>query len=217
MKKIVLQFSLKVLCSFCLLFLPGCKEKETVENDEPTPTDSISVLLDVTVINSKEVIVEATFCNKLDVTIGVQKRHILYNNFMDWGAFRVMRGKKEVLYIGIQVSRLPPRKEDFYDLLPGGSHTARIKLHNFYDLSRSGTYTVTYEGFWSLPDEEGNDDMFYVRSNTVEFKLKKGIQHYLIVAVILLIVGSLLTILVTRLRKREKEVLNSVKKTFENC
>ncbi len=175
MKKIVLQRSLQVFCSFCLLFLSGCKEKAIIENDEPTPTDSITVLLDVKV-SSREVIVETTFYNNLNVTVKIDKFAILYRNTIHWCAFRIMRGKKEVPYIGPMVSRLPPRKEDFYDLLPGGSYTARIKIHNFYDLSRSGTYTVNYEGFWLLPDEKGNDDLFFVRSNTVEFKLKKGIQ-----------------------------------------
>lgn len=175
MKKIVLQRSLHVLCSFCLLFLFGCKEKAIVENDEPAPTDSITVLLDVTVINSKEVIVETTFCNKLDVTIGIEKRRILYDNRMNWEAFRVMRGKKEIQYIGLEENIIEVRMEDLYNLMPGGSYTARVELHNEYDLSHSGTYTVTYEGFWWLPDEKGNEDLFFVRSNTVEFKLKKGI------------------------------------------
>jgi len=148
-----------------------------MENDEPTPTDSISVLLDVAVINSKEVIVEATFCNKLDVTVGIEKRRVLYDNRMNWGAFRVMRGKKEIPYIGLREYILDEfeNKVDLYNLIPGGSYTARIELNNEYDLSRSGTYTVTYEGLWRLPDEEGNDDLFFVRSNTVEFKLEKGI------------------------------------------
>ncbi len=172
MKKIVLQCSLQVLCSFCLLFLSGCKEKAVMENDEPTPTDSITVLLDVTVNNSKEVIVKSTFCNKLDVTAGIEKRRILYGNRMNWGAFRVMRGKKEISYIGISENIPEVRMEDLYNLMPGGSYTARIELNNEYDLSRSGTYTVTYEGFLRLPDKKGND---FVRSNTVEFKLKKGI------------------------------------------
>ena len=177
MKKIVLQCSLKVLCGFCLLFLSGCKEKTIMENDEPTPTDSINILLDVTVINSREVIVETTFCNKLDVTVGIKKREILYGNRMNWGAFRVMRDKKEIPYIGLEEYILDEfeNKVDLYNLIPGGSYTARIELNNEYDLSRSGTYTVTYEGLWRLPDEKGNDDLFFVRSNTVEFKLKKGI------------------------------------------
>lgn len=180
MKKIVSQCSLNVLCSFYSLFLFGCKEKAIMENDEPTPTDSISVLLNAAVINGREVIVEATFCNKLDVTVGIEKRRILYNNMMDWGAFRVMRGKEEVHYIGRCVYILDEfdNKENLYNLIPGGSFTARIELHNEYDLSRSGNYTVTYEGFWRLPDEEGNDDLFFVRSNTVEFKLEERHPAY---------------------------------------
>jgi len=175
MKKIVLQCSLQLLCSFCLLFLPGCKEKAIMENDELTPTDSIAVLLDVAVINGKEVIVETTFCNKLDVAVGIEKRRILYNNMMDWGAFRVKRGRKKIRYIGLEANIPEVRKEDLYNLMPGESYTACIKLHNEYDLSRSGTYTVTYRAAWYLPDEKGNEKLFYVRSNTVEFKLKKGI------------------------------------------
>jgi len=151
-----------------------------MENDELTPTDSISVLLDVAAINSKEVVVETTFCNKLDVMVRIEKRRILYDNRMNWGAFRVMRGKEEIHYIGLEEHIIEEfeNKEDFYNLMPGGSYTARIELNNEYDLSRSGTYTVTYDGLWWLPDEKGNDglDLFFVRSNTVEFKLKKGIQ-----------------------------------------
>jgi hypothetical protein len=178
MREILSQSSLRVFFSFCLLFLSGCKEEAIIENDEPTPTDSISVLLDVAVINGREGIVEATFCNKLDVMVGIEKRRILYNNMMEWGAFRVMRGNEEIHYIGREVHYLEEfeNKENLYNLMLGGSFTARIKLHKEYDLSRSGTYTVTYEGFWRLPDEKGNDDLFFVRSNTVEFKLKKGIQ-----------------------------------------
>jgi len=178
MRKILSQSSLQVLHIFCLLFLIGCKEEVIMENDEPTPTDSISVLLNVAVINGREVIVEAVFCNKLDVMVGIEKRRILYNNMMEWGAFRVVRGNEEIHYIGRKVHYLEEfeNKENLYNLMPGGSFTARIKLHKEYDLSRSGTYIVTYEGFWWLPDEKGNDDLFFVRSNTVEFKLEE--RHY---------------------------------------
>jgi archaellum component FlaF (FlaF/FlaG flagellin family) len=174
MRKILSQSSLRIFLSFCLLFLFGCKEKAITENDELTPTDSITVLLDVKV-SSREVIVGTTFYNNLNVTVKIDKFDILYRNTIHWCAFKVVRGKKKIPYIGLMVYRLPPRKEDLYNLMPGGSYTSRIKLHNFYNLSRSGTYTVTYEGLWWLPDEKGNDYLFCVRSNTVEFKLKKGI------------------------------------------
>ncbi len=178
MKQIILQYSLHIFCGLCLLFLFECKDKTIMENDEPAPTDSIAVLLDVKVINNKEVIVEPTFCNKLDVMVGIEKSDILYGNRMNWVAFKVMRGKKEIPYIGLREYILDEsvNKEDLYNLMPGGSYTARTELNNEYDLSHSGTYTVTYEGFRWLPDEKGNDDLFFVRSNTVEFKLKKGIQ-----------------------------------------
>jgi len=150
-----------------------------MKNNEPPATDSISVLLDVAVINDKGVIVEATFCNKLDVPVAIEHRRILYSNWMNLNAFRVMRDKKEINYMGVYIY-IPyefENKEGLYNLMPGGSYTARIRLHNEYDLSRPGTYTVTYLGLWRLPVENGNEDLFWVRSNTVEFKLKKGIPR----------------------------------------
>jgi len=145
-----------------------------MENNEPAPTDNITVHLDVKV-SSREVIVGTTFYNNLNVTVKIDKFDILYRNTIHWCAFKVMCGKKEIPYIGPMVSRLPTRKEDLYNLLPGGSYTSRTKLHNFYDLAHSGTYTVTYEGLWQLSDGKGNEDLFFVRPNTVEFKLKKSI------------------------------------------
>jgi hypothetical protein len=181
MKKAMLQCSLQVLCSSSLLFLPGCKGKAVMKNDEPTSINSdsndISVLLNVAVVEGKRAIVVATFCNKSNVTVGIEKRRILYSNRMNWNAFRVTRDKKNIPYIGVYQYILDEfeKKRDIYNLMPGASYTARIKLHNEYDLSRPGTYTVTYEGMWRLPDEKGNEDLFWICSNTVEFKLKKGI------------------------------------------
>lgn len=95
---------------------------------------------------------------------------------MNWQAFKVVRDNKEINYIGLMVSLIEGIELDLYNLSPDKSYTSRIGLHNEYDLSRSGTYTITYEGFWLLPDENGNEELFFVSSNNVEFTLKKGIH-----------------------------------------
>lgn len=180
MKKVVLQCSLTVLCGLSLLFFPGCKEKVVKEDDQSTPTESdtnsISVLLDARVVEGKRVIVIATFCNNSNVTQGMGTKSILYSNKMSWGAFRVTRDKKEIPYIGRYEEYMPPEGA-IYDLMPGASYTARVRLHNEYDLSRAGTYTVMYRGLCRITDEKGNEDAFWICSNTVEFTLTKGIRR----------------------------------------
>ncbi len=151
-----------------------------MQNDTSGPTESetnsISVLLDVRVVEGKGVIAIATFCNNSNVTLGMGTKSILYSNRMSWGAFRVTRDKKEIPYMGAYVEYMPPYGA-IYDLKPGASYTARIRLHNEYDLSRAGTYTVMYRGTCGITDEKGNEDSFWIRSNIVEFTLKKGIRR----------------------------------------
>ncbi len=69
--------------------------------------------------------------------------------------FEVKLGGKPVEYLGAHYKRGPARAEDYVQLKPGESLTRTVDLSTFYDLSKSGSYSVTV-------DAKG------LKSNTVE-------------------------------------------------
>jgi len=58
--------------------------------------------------------------------------------------FQITRDGKSVEYIGRHYKRPQPQDNDFIILKSGESFTRTIDLANFYDLSVSGTYVVSY-------------------------------------------------------------------------
>ena len=63
---------------------------------------------------------------------------------VDQPLFTVARDGKTVSYLGKFVKRAVPTENDYITILPGESLISDVNLSDYYDLSVSGSYTVTY-------------------------------------------------------------------------
>jgi hypothetical protein len=171
MKRYIL-FALLIYSSTVIF---GCR-KEAEENGDTVPRPyGITARLEIASADSNGIIVNAIFQNDRSEPIQVEKWFVLSGGGMQWQAFRVMRNKAEVPYTWRITTMLEPSAEDYLMLQPAMPFVSKIRLENFYDLSLPGTYTITYEGYWMLPDENGEENLFCVQSNTADFQLKKGV------------------------------------------
>lgn len=63
---------------------------------------------------------------------------------VDDDLFSVGRNGEPVTYLGRHVKRAAPTAEDFLVLAPGQSLSATVELTKYYDMSRTGEYTIAY-------------------------------------------------------------------------
>jgi peptidyl-Lys metalloendopeptidase len=84
---------------------------------------------------------------------------------IDDDLFTVTRDGTAVEYIGRHYKRAAPQAEDFLTLAPGESLTRTVSLAGFYDLSETGTYTLSYS-------EETHQGVSQFRSNSVSLRIE---------------------------------------------
>ena len=71
--------------------------------------------------------------------------------------FSVMRDGQAVAYTGALYKRPAPTAADYASLKPGQSFTRTVDLGAYYDLSKSGNYSIQYNvASWNLHSEKGN-------------------------------------------------------------
>jgi peptidyl-Lys metalloendopeptidase len=86
-------------------------------------------------------------------------RWALPDTELEESLFDVKRDGQPVQYLGAHFKRGPARAEDYVHLKPGESLTRTVDLSLFYDLSKTGTYSISV-------DSKG------LKSNTVELFLE---------------------------------------------
>ena len=92
----------------------------------------------------------STFLGAVDVDVTNTSSRIvrvpawqLPSQFLQAKLFEVTRNGQAVAYEGAMIKRGLPQAREFYILQPGQSIRASVDLSAFYDLSRTGEYTVT--------------------------------------------------------------------------
>jgi peptidyl-Lys metalloendopeptidase len=84
---------------------------------------------------------------------------------IDDDVFTVTRDGAAVAYIGRHYKRAAPQAEDFVTLAAGESLTRTVSLAGHYDLSQTGSYTLSYA-------EETHQGVSQFRSNSVTLRIE---------------------------------------------
>ena len=120
--------------------------------------------------------IEILFKNESDHPVPVKKSILLIDRYSGkknefrWAPFIVSCDDELVKYIGKLAYGKPLTIEDYIFLPPKETYIAKINLAKYYDLSKSGTYSVKYKGYNGL----GFFDikvLMKIESNTIEFKV----------------------------------------------
>ncbi len=92
---------------------------------------------------SADVNLRFTLANESAAPISVLKWQTPFEG-VDDDLFTVGRNGEPVTYLGRHVKRAAPTAEDFIVLAPGQSRTTVVELSKYYDMTRTGEYTVVY-------------------------------------------------------------------------
>lgn len=144
---------------------PGKEPVDSPSIRKPRPI-TCSLLCSIT---NGHVWANVVFSNATDSSIEIWKRNILREETLSWQPFEVRRNGKWVTYTGVLGSRSPPKADEFYAMPRGGISRATIDLSEYYNLSKSGNYTVKYVSI-NLAPPNTEQNVFYVESGLVNFK-----------------------------------------------
>jgi len=106
---------------------------------------------------SQDVLVTVTISNPHKHTVRVLKWFTPADGLMEEPLFTVTRDGQPVAYTGAHYKRPGVTGKDYISLKAGESRTSVINLGDYYDLTASGTYDITYAvASFNLFDEKGN-------------------------------------------------------------
>lgn len=161
-----------LVCIFFAIFLFSCTGASNAQMDTEAPMMVTLKVLDVS--DKKRVSVALEFILKNNTTHAY--------NVLTWGTplegefyenmFTVTKDGEQLPYIGKQVKRSAPQKNDFIEMGPKGELVAKISLERGYAIKDPGLYTVQYrKPYISMKPDHGEMQLVPVRSNRVEFKI----------------------------------------------
>jgi peptidyl-Lys metalloendopeptidase len=122
-------------------------EGETAEQVEQQAGGEIQVSLSVaksTLSAREDVAVQVTLTNVSAQPVRLLKWYVPGSEGLKEGLFSVQRNGEAVEYIGPHYKRVAPRAEDFIVLAPGESVSGSAPVSGLYDLSESGSYSISY-------------------------------------------------------------------------
>jgi len=156
-----------------MIMMCGCDDvnkNEHVERDlnNNLSNDTFLTCHLQTRIDSQEgVILEVTFVNHSHAPMRIEKRLLLLNKELDGARFFYVRHNSAIVpYHGLLIKRNTPGPDDYYEVLPTKPVTVSIRLKEFFNITRPGRYTISYEMFFIDPK---TDMAMEVKSNTVDF------------------------------------------------
>jgi peptidyl-Lys metalloendopeptidase len=85
-----------------------------------------------------------TLANESAAPVSVLKWQTPFEG-VDDDIFTVARNGEKVTYLGRHVKRAAPTDKDFLVLAPGQRLSVKVELSKYYDMSRMGEYTVSFE------------------------------------------------------------------------
>ena len=164
-----------IIVMFFILASLGCRKNEPSENKEKTAISgiaetmiNIACMLKVETIDN-DIHAFVTFTNNSDRGVPILRWKLLMDDKITWSAFTITLDSKTVPYTGRTIKRGSPSKDDFFSLAPGASITSVIKIRDYYSIGDPGEYDIAYFSYNHLPE---NNDVFEIRSNTVEYTVK---------------------------------------------
>lgn len=130
--------------------------------------------------SSNDIYAIVVFINKNNFSVPIEKWNVFINiegkrNTIESNAlFEMMLGEDEVQYIGTTLKRKPfMEPSDFYVLKPGEVFAATINLSRYYDISKSGIYTLKYRTYNGArkPEDGTLIRLFTIESEPITFEV----------------------------------------------
>ncbi len=119
-------------------------EEIAAEQQATTGEVAVSLSVEKSALSAREdVAVKVTFTNISSEPVRLLSFYIPDGTLKE-GLFEVARNGEPVEYIGPQIKRAAPGAEDYVTLAPGESISGVAPVSGFYDLSESGTYSISY-------------------------------------------------------------------------
>jgi peptidyl-Lys metalloendopeptidase len=95
---------------------------------------------------NEDVVVNVTVTNTSSTPQYVLKHFApLGGDEVEEGLFDVYRDGVKVEYLGAHYKRPAPKANDYYVLMPGKSHKMKLELSALYDMSVTGSYSISYD------------------------------------------------------------------------
>lgn len=132
------------LAGFLFAFVSGNLSRAQVKAAGTPAGVRVNIKADKTSFNAtKPVTLHVTFTNPTSTSIGLLKWFTPIDGVTE-PLFTVTRAGNSVTYVGILVKHPPPTTQDYVTLAPGKSLSRDVNLSDYYDLSVSGNYSVTF-------------------------------------------------------------------------
>ncbi len=160
-------------CVLCATFLFSCAGASNAQMETEKP-----MLVTLKILNLSEkspVSVELEFTLKNDtanayevLTWGTPFEGEINDNMFD-----VTKDGQPLPYLGPQLKRGAPQKEDFVEISPQGELSATLLLEKAYAITGPGLYTVQYrKPYISVNSNQGEMQLVPVVSDRIEFKIE---------------------------------------------
>lgn len=169
----ILTFSI-IACIISPLFLFSCAGTSDAQKNEMAPMIAELKILDVSAKDSISVQIEFTLKNESASKLEVLKWGTPFEGEFTDNMFDVKIDGKQIRYIGMQIKRGSPQKEDFMEIGPHGALSVKLFLEEGYDIKEAGLYSVQYSKPYVSVKSNGNDmKLIPVHSNKINFTVAK--------------------------------------------
>ncbi len=132
------------VCLIFSLFLFSCARTSNSQQNEMPPLVAQIKVLDVSVKETLSVRIEFRLRNMTSDRLEILKWGTPFEGEFTDDMFDVQLGGKQIRYIGMQVKRGVPKKEDYVTIGPHGDLSATLMLEKGYELKGAGRYSVQY-------------------------------------------------------------------------
>lgn len=160
------------LCMLCATLLFSCAGASNAQMETGKP---MMVTLKVLNITDKDpVSVELGFTLKNDTadTLEVLKWGTPLEGEFNDNMFDVTKDGQPLPYLGMQVKRSAPQKEDFVEMTTHGELSTTLFLEKAYAVTGPGLYTVQYrKPYISVNSNQGEMQLIPMVCNRIEFKI----------------------------------------------
>ena len=161
-------------CIMLSFFLLSCARTSNSQQGETASLEGVLKVLDVSVKDTVSVRIEFTLKNMSSDNLEILKWGTPFEGEFTDNMFDVKLDGSQIRYIGMQVKRGAPQKEDYVIIGPHGDLSATLLLEKGYELKGAGRYSVRYsKPYVSVRVNNGEAQLMPVHSNQVVFTVAK--------------------------------------------
>lgn len=130
-------------------------------------------LLQIDLKPFKSSIISANITNTFDKTVELLKWNTMFEDEISADIFVVSKDKKEISYTGKMIKRGEPKKSDFVVFRPKETKSVFVDLSKYYNMEKSGEYSVSYRGNFQYKIANDNLALTYPKTKSIKFYFRK--------------------------------------------